>query len=148
MSASSILLRQLRAIAARKASGQEHHAEDDACPVVKRKVQCRRLFCIPKACGNSLGNAAEDRAAGGDDQRQHAEAQQLLRAAEGKGRSCLPFVSEVRFGKLRQDCLPRADDQPAADAGNRSDQRDFAEDFSEFRELLDGLQRFHMVLLF
>lgn len=48
MSASSILLRQLRAIAARKASGQEHHAEDDACPVVKGKVQRRRLFCIPK----------------------------------------------------------------------------------------------------
>lgn len=42
-------------------------------------------------------------------------------------------------------------DQPckaAADADNRSDQRDFAEDFSELRELLDGLQRFPMVLLF
>ena len=38
---------------------------------------------------------------------------------QGKGRSCLQLVFKVRFGKLRQDCLPRADDQPAADAGNR-----------------------------
>ena len=51
MSASSILLRQLRAIAAQKASGQEHHAEDDACPVVKGKVQRSSSFAPPRVKG-------------------------------------------------------------------------------------------------
>lgn len=51
MSASSILLRQLRAIAAQKASGQEHHAEDDARLVVKGKVQRSSSFAPPKVKG-------------------------------------------------------------------------------------------------